>query len=266
MNFITIKKRSAFTLLEILIATTIFSIVMIMTSGIIAESSSYKEKIATTRDVSIIARRLADQISRDMHATVVPGNVNYGLGQAEPGNVSMSFKKGIALFYCSAASGCTPKHFTANSINEGENVVGIGQDSTDLQANVFILFTKSDDPTLNLVRVYGSTDVNDGVVYYREVTIPIASALDINTLYFRSFDDDDIIAGESPSDGGIETGVRISFGGYGPDTNSYDKILRIQPYVNFIIESKTRGYDNLGPKERALSRIRSMVTVRNYDL
>ena len=80
-------KQKGFTLLEVLIASAIFASMLVMATGIIAQTSNYQGRLKAMRETSEETRRLADMITRDVRSA----NKSDNFFQAIP------FKNGIAI-------------------------------------------------------------------------------------------------------------------------------------------------------------------------
>lgn len=255
-----LKTKKAFTLLEVLIATSVFAIVMVMTTGAISSSSNYQAKIKAMRDVNNSSNKIADSIARDLRSA--EGEIKV---KANAGASAVTFKNGVALALCDA-SACTLKDNTAPADNFGNP-----------DANVLIINTK--DSSGNAIwKVY---TINNNVVY-------LTSAEPDHYLHFTSYDaasktyalllkstlnslitnlmsapginDDTHALSDSNT-----TENSVIFSGF---TYVDGGTTRAQSYVSFSVTSKTKNYDILAsrPSERASTTIRSMVTMRNYAL
>lgn len=244
--------RKAFTLLEVLIATTIFAVIMLIATGTVAQSSSYRSKLATLRQVNEETRRIADQITRDVRLANSTATVTDSASPA----VTKKFKNGLALLNCNAST-CTFKNSAAPSgaVTYGNPFLTSGLDS--INANTLVIATKDNYKIYMLA--------NDNKSIYYSGTIPITSTLTwaiINPLK---------ISGNKISSDAAETA--INFGGFCPDdliAAIFAAISNQQPYVQFYITSRTAAiggtsYDDLPPNMRAQAELRSMVTSRSYN-
>ena len=238
------KIRPAFTLIEILIATAIFALLMVVTSGIVAESSGYQAKIKALRNASIETRKVADFISNEVRSANGSGTINY---ENSGGLKSKTYSSSLAIFACDTEN-CDPVHL------DDTGALGFAKaDRTNLQGNVLITFAKEDNIVHAHILAYNSAD--EGKLYLKNVS----GDFNLND-EFGSMGEDDLCSGKSVTD---ETGVglAVNFGGFAPATD--DSHLR-HPYVTFLASAKTWGYDDLAPVQRATASIRSMVVIRSY--
>jgi prepilin-type N-terminal cleavage/methylation domain-containing protein len=224
------RTKRGFTLLEVLIASMIFAAVMLITTGIVAQSSSYRSKLKAQREVNEETRKLADMITRDVRSANYSVAVRTG-SILDPGfTTPHHYKNGIVLYsyngsYADIVDNVSPNTETANLLE---------------------IFTKD-----NNVRVYKSyLDVADGINKVQYITgtyvpethlVNVVSNVQINN--------------------GIND-LKIDFSGFAPEDTSPNKQ---QPYVQFTITSKTKNYSTLPNSERATATIRSVVTSRSYN-
>ena len=60
--------KKGFTLIEILVSTAMFAVLMVMTTSIIIQSVGYQSKLRAIRAASQESRRIADMLTRDIHS------------------------------------------------------------------------------------------------------------------------------------------------------------------------------------------------------
>ncbi|MDP2337873.1 MAG: prepilin-type N-terminal cleavage/methylation domain-containing protein [Bacteroidota bacterium] len=231
--------KKAFTLIEILVASTIFAAVMIIVSATVSQGGSYYSKIKTQREASEETRKLADLISRDIRAA----NSNYSVF-ITGGPIAFNFKNGLAILTCTGSAGpCTPKTIYSPALQDPFNDSG--------KPNVLVVAISNGN-----FRVYVSWTV-----------------LNRTALYYKKFDSaptiDQIVAIPNEAVNQIsnrDNNTKVNFGGFCPDddSNTADPNPR-QPYVQFFITAKTKDFDLLPVQSRARAEIRSMVTSRSYN-
>jgi len=69
-------KQKGFTLIEILVATTIFALVMVITTGVVSRSSAFNSKLRVQRQIQEEILRIADMITRDIRSANASGKIN----------------------------------------------------------------------------------------------------------------------------------------------------------------------------------------------
>ncbi len=241
-----LKIKLGFTLIEILIATAIFSLLMVITSGIVAESSGYQAKIKALRSVSMETRKIADFISSEVRSADSFGTINYiNVG----GSKSSTYSASLAIFSC-GLSYCDPVHVDDTEIL----APGFAKsDRSNLKGNVLITFVKENGVTSAHILVYKSAD--EGKLYFEKV----GGEVNLNSIV-SLMTESDVYSGKDETDG-MGVGVAVNFGGFAPaksDTHQRHS------YVTFLASAKTRGYDTLASAQRATASIRSMVVLRSY--
>lgn len=108
------KKIKAFTLIEVLLATAIFATILVMTTAVVGQSSTYRTKLIEERKAGEAVRAAADMLSTDLRAKTVPGTLRYYDSDFGDPSVTYEFKSGIAELFCSetvlrAPDGMEPK-------------------------------------------------------------------------------------------------------------------------------------------------------------
>ena len=232
----TLQNRSAgFTLLEVLIASSIFAMIMILVVGVIAQTSSYQSKINSMRSVSEETRRLADQITRDVRAA--NGLVTVKTSSVDAGK---TYKNGIAFFDCDTTTlVCTKKYEAipyANYLATGSPVV----------ANTLVLVSGGQ------YQIYWSYIKTGGAkkIYYFTGSGTTLTLFGVGGILTGRADTQVISSNETT----------VNLAGYGPaDTPA---IVR-QPFVEFYLKSQTPSSTPVELQYE--SEIRSMVAGRGYN-
>lgn len=233
------KKSKAFTLLEVLIASAIFAVILVMTTGTVSLSSGYQKKLSNTRKTSSEASKISDQLSTDIRSANYGGKVN-----------NKSYSGGIALANCKPGV-CSPTITGPYTWNPTKSNY----------SNTLVIFAKE-------YTIIYYTD--NSSIYYGKASPSVAKVF---------LDSLDLIQGKNPafnfttiSVSGLGLATSIIFTGYAPD-NAQIGINPQQPFVSFdIITSTNKAYldptDYLNTsklnKDDAISEILSSVTSRNY--
>jgi prepilin-type N-terminal cleavage/methylation domain-containing protein len=228
---ISSKKLKGFTLMEVLVSAVIFSVVMVITTGVIAQGSTYGTKIKAMRETSEETRRLADMITRDVRSANVATRVMSG--DVISGITYHNYKNGIVLFNCTIPiSSCS--------------IVGnLSPIASTTPANTLLISTK------NSCKVYRNNVKSDGRNYVESLTMILSSGectLPLGSSYTEI---------SSPNND-----TKIDFSGFAPEDTS---VIKQQPYIQFMITSKTKGFDTLSPTQRAQAELRGMVTGRSFN-
>ena len=101
-------RRKAFTLMEILVTAMIFAAIMIIATAVLAQSSTFRIKLSEIRKTSEEARRLADQITRDVRSANSPIKIESG---SAPSTIITVIPNGLALVFCNRNPVfCVPKN------------------------------------------------------------------------------------------------------------------------------------------------------------
>ncbi|HOX41478.1 MAG TPA: type II secretion system protein [bacterium] len=226
------KKAKGFTLLEILIALFIFSGVLVLTTGIVGQSSGYQSKIGAIRAANQELQKVADMITNDIRLANTEGKIG-----------STTYTSGIAMFYCGSTN-CTTSYLgTGFALDPAQ--------SGAKKANTLVVFNKKEDAIK--ATVY---QAKDNKVYYENNI----STLDASYLRdFLSKNPVKIAGAETSSNIDTENDVTLNFAGIAPTTAQTQ-----QAYVSFWINAKTRGHDTLPPNSRTNQTIRSLVAARNF--
>lgn len=224
--------RRGFTLMEVLVASSIFAVVMVFVTGAVVASSNYQSKIRIMNQTSEESRRLADMITRDVRSANYPLTITASEVGSTEAPKEFKFKNGVAILSSSLISNnkYTSLVEDVDVSQTGPNILIIS-----LKGKCKIYYTKRTDSTN-----YG--------LYYKE--IDNNNALNATTLTINPTND--LISKE-------KLNVDIRFGGYAPD----DKSLNLgQPMIKFYISV---GSQNEGTYNYYKTAIRSAVTSRSYN-
>lgn len=250
----------AFTLLEILIATAIFSIVMVLTTGVVAQSASYQSKIQVTRQASVESRRLNDLIVRDIRLANTEGTVT--ANENDGSSHALTYQNGLALFACDSNS-CEFRYFYSPIDYSGSSNYSSIQ-WNDYAANTLLIFYK-DSSGNSLYKIYQSLDNN---LYFYGAGFDLAVPLNLAGVLSTIQQTGNIINSNSTAD---HIDVMVRFGGYAPGfcdpcvLSPKSNLLKEQSFVLYDIHTETHNFASLNPTQRSSTDIRSGVTARNYD-
>lgn len=226
------SRLKAFTLLEILVASSIFAIVMVLAVGIIGQVSIYQGKLKAIQNVSKESRKLANQITEDVRSANSPITVTSVNSEVSDEN---KFKNGLALYKCSDVDSCSAANQNGSYYN------GFLSSGTANNANVLIAANDKN------YKIYWSS--SDGQLHYakNDYTTTIALSEILSEISGKNISTNFVsinLAGFCPNDGASST---------------------FQPYVDFYITVKTKNYDTLSRNQRYQTNIRSMATSRSYN-
>jgi prepilin-type N-terminal cleavage/methylation domain-containing protein len=272
-----ISTKKAFTLLEILIATAIFSTVMVLTTGIISQSSGSQTKLKANREASEESRHLADLISRDIRTAEGSFRVKMSYLTTTTDDY-YEFRNGIAFFNCATTGTytCVPAYTDFVSTDQGP--ANLNNDPSEYHANAMLVYSNG------ILKAYFSTG---SAVYLRifdtnvsPLPVPLISFWYPTTKYLTlhssasnsifkftvedsyklsssSLDSAVNFAGFASSNNLTRSGSTFSIATQGTD---------LQSYVSYYITVKTDNFDTLPVRERAETFIRSTITPRNYAM
>lgn len=238
LNKNSIVKRKGFTLIEILIATTIFATVMIIAVATISSAVDYRTKLRELRRTSEDTQKIADIITKDVREAKGNSNGVNILGS--------SFTKGTVMLLC-GYSACNLKNDNpANTEN----------------ANTLITFSENSYSVITSI---------DGIAYYKRETaaLPNISTADNMITFWRG------IVGYNPLGARIKNNIinqtgeiqdyetSITLNGFAGSSDT-DQSKYQQHFVRFLIHSETKDFASKLPGGRAKADIKSTITLRNY--
>lgn len=238
--------RKGFTLLELLIASSIFAIVMLITTATFSWASSYNNKLSEMRKTSLTARKVMEMLSQDIR--MANGDIKLFRGGA-PGSPWISGE--VVLLRCSdlSVASCIP--------------------NTSLQNNADIIFNQDNNALLitqkdrERVVLYMSRD--DGVVSRSEV--------EYDSRYDVDSPDPGLrlgvglpwgAAGATSNISSIGTDVTIQFAGYTPKVENATR--KQQPFVKIRLVAQSENYDDLASAFRSRIELQTSVTTRFYNI
>jgi len=250
-NFI---KRKGFSLIELLIASSIFAIIMVIVVSTFSWAAGYNNKLKETRKTAQNGRMIMSEISTQVR--LANGSVKYYISSPTTsvmGEVVLLNCTGSLLTSCSPVGTAQPARYNSDTITEA------GFDSVSLPNAVLILKKDLDKNNAILYRsVASGTNYN---FTKQEATInDFADILATLTSPFSS------VAPQILNDPSIS--ARVFFGGYGPtgaDLSGLYANKKQQPFVEFYLVSKSANYDTLMPNNRSKFEAKSLVETRYYN-
>ena len=268
-----ISTKKAFTLLEILIATAIFSSVMVLTSGIISQSSGSQTKLKANREVSEESRHLADLISRDIRTA--EGSFTAKIHNTDTNYYE--FRNGIALFSCATTVNWTCEQVYTNFVTTDSGPSNINNDPTEYHANAMLIYSngsvKAYISTSNAVysATYNITDSTYPITSYwvtSNKSLNLHSSL--NNSIFKI-----VVANSANMISNSNLDITVDFTGFasankmtlsGSTFTIATPGTDLQSYVSYYIGVKTKNFSTAPTHEKAETFIRSLVTPRNYSM
>lgn len=250
------KIRRAFSLMEVLIASTIFALIMVIAAGVLAQNSGYDARLTKMRETSEGSRRIADLLTREIRAANDPITIDKNLlwidGSSNcdsPSTDTITISSGLALLDYN-------NEFTLNKYCLGYgHLININTLNGHYNNRVLIVSLK-DSYHIYLSAKQDSTSEN--YLYYKSFTKPSTITLSI---IHSMRNDSNIISNPDYS-------TVVGFGGFTPNDFEYP-IPVGQPIVKFLITVQTKDYkhnDLSTPRihsgEQAV--IQSQVTGRKY--
>lgn len=239
--------KRGFTLMEVLVSTAIFAVVMAIATGVIAQGSSYSTKIKKMRETSEDARRLADMLTRDIKSVKSPIKAQYNssingncIDDGELGSSAGTFNSGILILndaYCSMYGDPGSALDSSSNQYDGSLIILAGSEKY-------------------MIYIYGS----DKIFYSN--TILIDTVLNSTMIDEIKNNTNNVISSSS-----INYKAIIGFGGYAPRIDSVisPETQKMQSIVNFVITVSVKDFIK-GPYKGESATIRSSVTSRNYGI
>jgi len=233
--------KKAFTLIEILIASTIFAVIMLIVTSTFSWASLYNVRISESRDTSLNARKISEMISKDLR--MANGSISVKSSATKSDEVGE-----FSIYTCQNPNNC--------SLNED---IITTQDLDDLDKNDnyrnALLILQKDQQKAIFYR-----EVKDEFFLTRqEINLPeTTSEININQEFkYKSTDLSQVINSKNID-------VIAKFAGYTPTAKS-DK-RKAQPFVKMKLIFQTDNYDTQPPMYRSKMEINTSVTSRSYNL
>ncbi len=245
--------RKGFTLIEILIASTIFAVIMLIVTGTFTWASSYNGKLKEMRDTSLSARKAMDIISRDVRQANGKATLKKGLSRYEMSEIAF-------IQFTAADSFVSP---TINSNPDGYFPSWLKYNSssgilpTNLQNGIVII--QESKKKIIIYRNIPADNPNSNYDLFRYEG-DIQSEIDITTLNPYSTDR------TAPNSGWAmlnnpATSLRIEFAGYGAG----EDVKTQQPYTQVALRAQSWNYSTLSPAYRAQFDLKTTIETRDYN-
>ena len=224
-------------MIEILISSAIFAVIMVMATAIFSMTSSYNSKIREIRTVTEDARSAASSISDDVR--LANGEVNVTIG-ANPAKLMKDIFL-IRVTSSGEARFLAPEIVTSSlpveNIYGSTNYYGLGV----IQKNS------------NKVILYRPRFVNDNYQLYREEFAISESSWNTGLIV-------NAVPGAISKVNSDRTSIEVRFSGYGVKVDK-----KLQPYIRFQILAQTENFNSLQPTNRFKLEIKSTVESRDYN-
>jgi len=229
------KKSKGFTLLEVLIATSMFVIVLVITIGTVGFGAGFQGRINQQKRVTDETRKLSDMITRDVQAA--RGEISVGQGTDV-----YNFKSGLAEFAC--IESCLLK-------NDRVAQADLSGDALNQPANALVIASE------NSYKIYLSEGNKDKTpaIYYNEIK---RTDISNNVLYSNEIMS---VRSEKYLISSSKVDTTIAFGGLCASDNISP---RQQSFVQYYVLSQTKNYSDVAVQNRARAEIRSTATSRSY--
>lgn len=237
------KKLLGFTLMEVLLASTIFALILVFTTAAVSQTSNYQSKLSIINKTSEETRRIADLITQDVRGANSEIKVSANNCVNLPGNTdpnTNSFKNGIAFLGFDASGSFCVDHQDQDDVSLVDNLIydDILVISNKTEYILYTTLATSGQPSIIVRRTYSRASVPDNRITWDM----------LGELYDQKYQ-------ISKSD----LSVKIKFGGFAPSDvrKAYGQAI-----VNFLVSAESTQTDipNSG-----VSEIRSAVTSRSYN-
>lgn len=226
-----------FTLIEILIASTIFALILVMATATFSMTSSYNSKISATRNAISSARDAQIKISDDVRLS--NGSAKVKLSDSaieEPVTV-----KDVFLITLDSSGAFTGVNFATTA------VVTAAPDYGSAPNYALGVVQKSKGNIIIYRPVFDGTNYS---LYRQEISGNWNGATNIN-IALRSND---------PKINAKDVSINVKLSGY---TRVENRVQ--QPYVNVYIQCRTTNYNSLLPAYRSQVEMRTSVESRDYN-
>jgi len=233
------QAKRGFTLIEILVAVTIFSFAMITASGIFSNIVGNQSLVAVSSDVNREGQRILRQISDDTINAVNTGSVAVKNGGVITVDTAIQ-PKGI-LFLDDSNAIATP---SSNCVVPG---------NPDCNFNGVVLFTN------NGIRIYRFVDVSGikTIQYGINLVTPESNQLLLSTGIPRKLSAD--YSFSTLNNNSVEF-ITNGFSGI----SCYNSSCSQAPFIRISITTETKDYVSKAARHRAKIDLRTMITGRSY--
>lgn len=234
-----LTKSDGFTLIEILIATAIFAMVMIIVIATFTWAAGYNNRLKEMRRVSQEVRLAMDDLTK---------NVRLANGSGKWGSTNIGE---ITLFNCSGSLTSTCTLVAQGSAVRYKSDLTSADPSADTPVSNALLVLQQNN---NKAILYRQILVSTGNYKLNKAEQNISSwpaSIDLSTI-------NTLAQSLNPED---KTSMQVWFGGFGPNKTSRTQ----QPYAEIYLIGKTYNYDTVAPNMRSKFHLRTMVESRDYN-
>lgn len=246
------RNQKGFTLMEVLVATAIFAVIMVIVTATVAQTSSYRTKLKAMRETSEETRRLADMITRDVRSANKPINVD---SIASPSDA----RSGIYLWLVHGPTIDMSRYSIGPHTNyDTASMYCVGVPIQCFDFIRFMVLANSNE------YIFYYTRVIDGQGYLFRKTYPSSGDLSslITVNFLCSYSDPLCFVGnEDNAISNKDLNVNLDFAGYAP-LDVFSPNLQ-QPFVKFKITAAT--LDQSDKNSSYTTEIDSTVTGRSYN-
>ena len=230
-------QKKAFSLIEVLIASSIFAVVLVLTTGVLAQMSVLRLRTAEMRKTNSAISQLNRQISDDIRAAGDQIKI-------DAGGTLKTFENGIVLMNWDSSS--------FQYLFDSSPYAGWDDVEMSSGGNVARLLVLADD---DKYKVYNANFLEKKIFYKEFARLNTDGSVKLLTgAEIASIDTSNVISDES-----LE--VYATFVGFAPEIGSTRKE---QAYVSFRTTARTKGYDTVSRSLRNKTSVRTSVTSRSY--
>lgn len=253
----SIKQKKGFTLVELLVASTIFAIVMMLALATFAWAANYNTKLKQIRYVTGDGKRIISEISKDIR--LANGSANFGssdnLGE-------------VTLVKCDTVS-ATSK---VNCVKMAYNIIDIPADELGDTPDHQTCGTDPGDPTANPcwngIMLF-NRDRNELIIYYSAKESSVSTnyltkkrVLSVNPFVPTAAN----ITGIPSSDfmtmnDENKTSVKVDFYGKLAEKNG----RKFQPYLRVEVNSRTKNSVDIEAKSKFEFQFETLIETRDYS-
>jgi len=223
------RNFAGFTLMEILLAITVFSFAMVIVAGIFSTILGNQSSISTNSVINKESERIIRQISDDMINAIAVG----GVTKPNDSDLNPNYKPKGILFLRNDGLSAEP------------NLNCQIDDTTNCDYSGVVLFSKTD---LKIYR-FNSTDKTIEYAVDTSPILKIVNSNKISTDYKFETLNSDKVEILSPGFRGIAC---------------YNANCKVAPFIKIGFTTQTKGYATKSARQRAKLEIRTIVAGRSY--
>lgn len=240
-----LKTKKAFTLIEILIATFIFAMVMVITTGVVAESVNYQSKLNAVRSTTDQTRKFVDLISESVREASGNFTINYSQSGT---SMSKTYSDGIGFFICGNGSSCEQHIAYTQAIVESDPTQSY---------DTIVLVNKTK------VEIYYYLASSNEIYYFEPSFTALNSSSNALNQIVKNTSSGVLLVGDSGANPPMK--VALEAWGYSSDINDSNYTisghLTQQPFLGIKITAETGNPSQ--PQDHAITTLRTIITARN---